>query len=380
MTLSEDVLKNEEKAMMSLRALYGKYGYSQYKMSKFEEYDLYVRNKSFLASEHIITFNDMSGKLMALKPDVTLSIVKNTKDSEASLCKYFYNENVYRLSHTTQEFKERMQVGLECIGNIDIYSMSEVILLAEKSLQTISGKYSLDISHMGFLSGFLDCMDLSGEQTAAVLKCISEKNAPEIKKLCAEYGITEDSCRRLMKLASLYGAFEDTITSLKEMSVSEKTDEAIKELECVYETVRSLGGGKNIRLDFSIVNDMNYYSGIIFQGFIDGIPTGVLSGGRYDNLMLRFGKKSGAIGFAVYLDLLERFEEVKRAYDVDVLVLYDAHTDTQLLARTVKALTDKNQSVRAQTLTKALDEAPDTVKYRRLVTIENGRLQGFEND
>jgi ATP phosphoribosyltransferase regulatory subunit len=96
---------------MSLRALYRRYGYVQYKMSKFEEYDLYVRNKSFLASEQIITFTDISGKLMALKPDVTLSIIKNTKDCDGSLYKYFYNENVYRLSHTSREFKERMQVG-----------------------------------------------------------------------------------------------------------------------------------------------------------------------------------------------------------------------------------------------------------------------------
>ena len=149
MTFSEDVLKNEEKAMMRLRGLYGRYGYAQYKMSKFEEYDLYVRNKSFLASDQIITFNDTSGKLMALKPDVTLSIVKNTKDCGVSLCKYFYNENVYRLSHTTGEFKERLQVGLECIGSIDLYSMSEVIALAEKSLETISSRYVLDISPYG---------------------------------------------------------------------------------------------------------------------------------------------------------------------------------------------------------------------------------------
>jgi ATP phosphoribosyltransferase regulatory subunit len=379
MTFSEDVLKNEEKAMMSLRALYRKYGYSQYKMSKFEEYDLYVRNKSFLASEQIITFNDLSGKLMALKPDVTLSIVKNTKDSDASLCKYFYNENVYRTSHTSREFKERMQVGLECIGSIDIYSMSEVILLAEKSLQTISSKYSLDISHMGFLSGLLNSMGLPDEGASAILRCISEKNAPEINKLCVRYGLCDDFCRRLMKLATLYGTFEDTVSELREISTCRQTDEAIEELERVCETVGNLGGGRNIRLDFSLVNDMNYYSGIIFQGFIDGIPTGILSGGRYDNLMQRFGKRSGAIGFAVYIDLLERFGETKRAYDVDVLLLYDGQTDMAVLAQTVKALTDKNESVRALKIDKAAD-TPDGVKYKRLITIKNGRLEELEAD
>ena len=97
MKFSDDVIKNDEKAIFKLRTLYRKYGYKQYKMNKFEEYDLYLKNKDFLVSDGIITFNDTNGKLMALKPDVTLSIVKNSRDGE--LNKLYYSENVYRLSH-----------------------------------------------------------------------------------------------------------------------------------------------------------------------------------------------------------------------------------------------------------------------------------------
>jgi ATP phosphoribosyltransferase regulatory subunit len=368
MTFSEDVLKNQEKAMMNLRALYRRYGYAQYKMSKFEEYDLYVRNKSFLASEHIITFTDLSGRLLALKPDVTLSIVKNTKDCDENLYKYFYNENVYRISHTGHEFKERMQVGLECIGDIDLYSMSEVIMLADRSLQTISGSTSLDLSHMGFLSGLLEHLGVTEAQKAPLVRCVSEKNAPEIEKLGAQYGLGGDAVEKLMKLAALYGPFETSVPVLREISCCDKTDEALGELERVYETVRALGASGSICLDFSIVNDMNYYNGIIFQGFVDGIPTGILSGGRYDNLMRQFGKAAGAIGFAVYIDLLERFEEEKRDYDVDVLLLYDDTTDAAALARTVKELSGQ-YSVRA------CRGKPDAVKYRQLMRLKDGRLE-----
>ena len=94
----EFVLSREEKVSFKLRALYGKYGYTQYKMSKFEEYDLYVKNKDFLVSDNVITFTDTDGKLMALKPDVTLSIIKNSKDLCDGLTKVYYNENVYRVS------------------------------------------------------------------------------------------------------------------------------------------------------------------------------------------------------------------------------------------------------------------------------------------
>ena len=234
MTYSSNVLKNDEKAMMNLRSLYRAYGYTQYKMSKFEEYDLYVRNKNFLKSDQIITFNDLNGKLMALRPDVTLSIVKNTKDCGDKLCKYYYNENVYRLSNTSREFKERMQAGLECQGNIDIYSMAEVILLAEKSLETIGERYVLDISHMGFLSAFLDELGVKEDQTLSILGCISDKNAPEIEKLCRQYKLEVDACQKLKKLTSLYGSFDETIGILKDISTGSRTDQAVSELEQVY--------------------------------------------------------------------------------------------------------------------------------------------------
>lgn len=87
--IDEKLLKSEERAIFNLRSLYRKYGYAPFKMSKFEEYDLYVRNKDFLVSDRVITFNDTNGKLMALKPDVTLSIIKNSDDAPNEKKKVF---------------------------------------------------------------------------------------------------------------------------------------------------------------------------------------------------------------------------------------------------------------------------------------------------
>ena len=99
-------LKPEERVLYALRGLYRQYGYSQFKMGKFEEYDLYVRNKDFLVSDGIITFTDTDGRLMALKPDVTLSIIKNARVAPGCVQKLYYNENVYRVSGSTHCFKE----------------------------------------------------------------------------------------------------------------------------------------------------------------------------------------------------------------------------------------------------------------------------------
>lgn len=299
MNIDISVLKNDEKAIFTLRTLYQKYGYKQYKMSKFEEYDLYVRNKDFLVSDNIITFTDTDGKLMALKPDVTLSIIKNTDDNKDKVKKVYYNENVYRVSKGTESYKEIMQAGLECIGNIDNSNIYEVIMLACESLKSISKDYVLDISHMGIVSEVIESLGVSAKSEKALIKCIGERNIHEIKNICENEGADSE---KLEKLISLYGASGKVIEELKEFVQGESLNQ-LKEV-----TDELSKNGYNVRIDFSVINDMSYYNGFVFKGFINGVWTGVLSGGQYDNLMHKMRKKSKAIGFAVYLDMLERME------------------------------------------------------------------------
>lgn len=155
MYFDESVLKSDEKVSLTLRSLYAKNGYTRFKMSKFEEYDLYSRNKDFLVSDGVITFTDTNGKLLALKPDVTLSIVKNSKDIKGQIQKVYYNENVYRISETSRTYKELMQTGLECIGDLDDKNIAEVLRLACESLNVISENWSLNLSNAALLSEIL---------------------------------------------------------------------------------------------------------------------------------------------------------------------------------------------------------------------------------
>ena len=185
----KSLLKNEESAVFTLRSLYRSYGYLPYKMSKFEEYDLYVRNKDFLVSDSIITFNDRDGKLLALKPDVTLSIVKNTSFEKNSTQKLFYNENVYRVSGSTHTYKEIMQTGLECIGDVGVYDIAEVVFLALSSLQKMGGNFVLDVSSMGVVSALLSEASQDSDFQRKITHLIGEKNPHEIKRVCEEYAV-----------------------------------------------------------------------------------------------------------------------------------------------------------------------------------------------
>lgn len=357
------VLKAEEKAVFKLRLLYGKYGYSQYKMSKFEEYDLYVRNKDFLVSDSVITFTDTNGKLMALKPDVTLSIIKNSKVSDKCVSKVYYNENVYRISKGAHSYKEIMQTGLECLGAIDIYNKYEVLMLACESLRSISPDCVLDISHLGILSDIIDGLGVSEEKKTSVLKCIGEKNTHEIENICVEEQISPEDISVLKNIVAFYGKPVEVISKLEKCKYIKR--DKIEELKFITDLLTQNGYGDIIKIDFSVINDMNYYNGIVFKGFINTIPAGVLSGGQYDKLMNKMGRKAGAIGFAVYLDMLERFETAETPFDVDTIILYKDSDNLCSLNDTIKMLTDNGKSVMAQ------KSIPENIKYKQLLKLND---------
>ena len=361
--INEGIFKSEERAVYNLRSLYKKYGYLPFKMSKFEEYELYVRNKDFLISDRIITFNDTSGRLLAMKPDVTLSIIKSRDDSKSGRQKVFYNENVYRVSAKTHEFKEIMQSGIECIGELSAYDIYEVVLLAGLSLAEIAENYVLDISHLGILNALLDEAGGNDEFRREAAHYIAEKNAHDMLRACDRHGIERELSERIVALINTYGRPCDVMDRLSDICSSEKAREALDELRSLCELLSKTAVGDRVFVDFSIVNNLKYYNGIVFKGFVDGICEGVLTGGQYDNLLSRMGRGSRAIGFAVYLDLLEGLDCNGEEFDVDTVLLCDAKASPALIAERVRELTESGESVSVQ------KELPEGLRYRRLCTL-----------
>ncbi len=353
MAFSDLALRYEERVTFQLRQLYQQYGYTQYRMSKFEEYELYARNKNFLVSEHVLTFTDTDGKLLALKPDVTLSIIKNSQDT-GTLQKVYYNENVYRTAPASHGYREIMQVGLECIGDLDDCAVCEVVELAARSLESIHKNYLLDLSHMGMVSGLLDAMDLDDRQQ--ILTLIEEKNVPAIAALCRAKQIQPRYTDILCRLVELYGTPAQVLPVLETMAVNEQMTDALDTLRLLCATLEPYQ--KNLRLDFSIVNDMSYYNGIIFRGYLPGLASGVLAGGQYDNLLQRMGKSGQAIGFAVYTDQLERYEPSDKDYDVDVLLLYRSEATPARVSALANTLRSEGRSVRVER------SVPANLRYR----------------
>ena len=251
------MLAHDEAAFFSLRELYMSKGYRLFRVSRFEEYDFYADKKDFLPSKHILTFTDADGRLMALRPDVTLSVIKNAEEG-----KYFYRENVYRVPENGSSFREISQSGIEFIGAPDV---AEVLSLAVMSLEVIADgrNYVLDVADAGIVSGLIH-----GKQ-GGILRCLTSKNIHGLKELGAD--------ERLIELAMLDGS----------------TDDGCPFSGDILHAMRERG---HCRVDFSCVNNLSYYSGIVFKGYVDGVPCAVLSGGEY-----RIMGVHGA-GMAVYLN------------------------------------------------------------------------------
>ncbi len=305
MNFDQSILKYDEKTVFALRQLYLSHGYRQFKMSKFEEYDLYSKNKDFLVSEGVITFNDTNGKLLALKPDVTLSIIKNSKDNANEVERFYYNENVYRISEDSHAYKEIMQTGIECIGDISDQDVAEVVLLAAKSLALISPQYVMHISNVALLYALLEDYSLESTLYPDVLTALKDKNTDILKVVCSK-----EQFEALSVLISAYNDAQASLSSIELICKSEKSKKALNELKLICSYLKSNSFADKINIDFSIISPAGYYSGIIFKGYINGVSARVLSGGRYDKLMQKMNRSSSAIGFAVYLDTLERLESI----------------------------------------------------------------------
>ena len=340
-----------------LRALYSAYGYAPFRVRKFEDYDLYAENKRFLQSHRVLTFTDTDGRLKALKPDVTLSIVKSTTD--AGVRKVFYHENVYREPRTGDGFCEIPQMGLECIGALTGYDVGEVVMLAARSLAALSENWVLSVSHIGVVAGVLAAAGLDEERSRAVFDAVSRKNASALAAL-----LDAETAALLQQLLSLYGPLGETVAAAQTLPLPEQSRAALDALGTLARQL-ALYGLDRVQLDLSVVNDVDYYDDIVFRGYVAGAASAALAGGRYDRLLQRMGKPGGALGFAVYLDRLEQRER-RGALDADVLVLFEAEADLPAAVLTAERLIAAGESVRV-----AMTE-PAGLRFGRTVIVKDG--------
>lgn len=353
--------KREETVIYELSQLYKRYGFEKYKPSCFEEFSLYQENKDFLIGKNVITFSDLGGKLMAMRPDVTLSLVKHNDVAKGDTEKFYYNEKVYRQAAGSNDYKEISQTGVEVVGDIDGLQVAELSILICRTLSTISNNYILDISHMGFTEGLLEEFpDAYGE----VEDFLKRKNLHDFLKFAEKSNFSHEATEAFKATVTCGKDPESALTLIEKIALNDKMKSAASELNTLYSTLKRYGFGDKINLNFSATANADYYNGVIFNGYLQGVPHSVLSGGRYDKLLKKLGKTGGAIGFALYLGEIDRFL-AKDSGGVDYLVLYDDKTESEALNIEWEKVAD-GKSVR---LAKVV---PQNLLYNEIIDLTKG--------
>jgi len=319
-------LKQDEKIIYELGELYDSFGYGKIQFNTLEDYENYQFEKNIIEKESILKVM-LNGKLFALRPDMTVPITKRfaqEKVNEILSKKVYYYDNVFRITDDINyHSQEKKQLGLENIGESGFEADAELIHLAGKSLDILSDEYLIDVSNIKYIKGILKAASLTTLNENQILEMIHQKNLCDLSKKLEELNLEPKISEAIMELPNLYGDFKSILDKAKKYVFNEKSREALLELEELCKILQDYGSLKNVNLDLSMITDLKYYSGTIFQGYINGISSEVLKGGRYDDLAKNFGKDLPAIGFAIDMDEILRRIVYIEEHKIDYLVFYE---------------------------------------------------------
>ncbi len=181
-----------------------------------------------------------------------------------------------------------------------------------------------------------------------MISLLCDKNSAALSTLCNENGVGSAITDVAVKLCDLSGKATEKIADLEKLCINREMMEATENLKNLINSLELCGVADRIYLDFSIIGDTKYYNGVVFRGYVDSLPKSILAGGRYDNLLRGMGKNGGAIGFAVYCDMLERIDTTNKSYDCDVLLTYEDGASWSDIIKIADSLKKEGKSVNIQ--------------------------------
>ncbi len=270
-------------------------GFRQVRTPNIEFYDVFACDQS-LKQESMYKLSDMSGRLIALRADNTtpMARVAVTKLKSCGLpVKLFYNQNTYRInSGWSGRRNEILQNGVEIIGSTGIKSDLICILTAIYALETLGIDYKIEIGNVGYYNAMIKQLGLNEEETQLVRRYVEQKNLGKVQG----YG-------KIGRIPLLYGG-KEVFAEANELASG--VNDALASLDYVrhlYDLLDKAGYSHRIIIDMGIVHDIDYYTGMVFRGYLEGAGEPVLTGGRYDNLLRMFGEDIPATGFAINIGI-----------------------------------------------------------------------------
>lgn len=265
----------------------------------------------------LFLLTDREGGILALRPEMTVPIARlaATHLQEAVYPqRLFYVANVFRhVQPHLAHYREFWQAGIELIGADGPWADAEVIGLAVKSLQAIGlTNFKISLNHIGIFNGILAGSNMQAEERATIRDLVESKDLVQLHKVLAQLPLTDETKETIAKLPVLHGSI-DIIEKIPYLDNNRAAVQAAGKLKQIYQALADSGAGEHIVIDMGVLRGLDYYTGVVFEGYSPELGYGLLGGGRYDNLMEQFGFQAPAVGFAVGLDRLALVMPVPQA-------------------------------------------------------------------
>lgn len=292
------------------------YGYKDIQTPSFEFFDIFNKERGSVASKNMFKFFDREGNTLVLRPDMTPAIAR-------CAAKYFENEKeTVRLCYIGNSFinnsryqgrlKETTQAGCELIGNNSTDADAEVIaLLIDSILSSGLTEFQVEVGHIGFFSGLVKEAGISEAGEAELREIIRNKNIFRVGEILESEGVPDEMGESFYRLAQLFGNVE-ILKEAEELTKNPAALAAIEHLREVYELLKVYGFERYLTFDLGMLNEHNYYTGVIFQAYTYNVGESLAGGGRYDKLIGQFGKERPSIGFTLTVDLLHQAVQRQR--------------------------------------------------------------------
>lgn len=296
-------------AESKLRSLFESRGFSEVNTPTFEFYDVFFSNARYFPQESMYKLTDTKGRILVIRPDSTIPIarVTSTKLRGHSLpIRLYYSQCIFRQGPALSgKYDEERQIGVELIGSAGEKADMDILSLCTQALSRMPvGDFRIEIGHIAIFKRLLESLNVSESEKEDIHRLIDAKNYSALNSYLD--GLTPSKAAFILKeLPKLFGG-EEVFQKAKALlsGFDSEIDVVLSYLESVYETLTQSGLSGKVMIDFGLVNQAEYYSGIVFRGYLSGVGEPVLSGGRYDALFKDFGEDLPAVGFGMNLDLI----------------------------------------------------------------------------
>jgi ATP phosphoribosyltransferase regulatory subunit len=322
-------LRRKRAVESELRAVFERWAYDEVQTPSFERFDSLEAGLGDDVADRLFLFADKSGTQIALRPEMTTPVARlvATRMREAALpLRLSYVASAYRYEDPQEgRMREMTQAGLELIGPESIDSDAESLFTAIEALDSLGLTDTLfDINHAAIVDGVLAGFELETRDIARAKRLISGRNIVDLR---AHLHGTGDGAaiEAIVGLAMTRGR-DDVLATARRLCHTDAGLAGIERLRALLARAGELGYGARINVDFSLLRDISYYTGFIFEGFASEVGFALCGGGRYDALLPRFGFNAGAVGWSLLVEriliALERRQSTRfgAAPAIDVLV------------------------------------------------------------